>query len=191
MLIHFCGINKTVSSKLSLKCVVLILIGLVLLVFAFSQWTDEEFIEDAIDAPVITISPENSIFSLIKPERGSIIREARKGELGSNEEKPARNRKKSNRIKKSQDAVEQSGGPSEHNEAKPNATQEEHCVAKCMQYLLDSSASSKTLCGLNAESRGENQKIISFSFYGELKSAYYNGIKENLNSITSHLATLS
>ena len=65
MLIHFCGINKTVSSKLSLKCVVLILIGLVLLVFTFSQWTDEEFIEDAIDAPVITISPENSIFSLI------------------------------------------------------------------------------------------------------------------------------
>ena len=30
---------------------------------------------------------------------------------------------------------------------------------------------------------GENQKIISFSFYGKLKSVYYNGIKENLNSI--------
>ena len=27
------------------------------------------------------------------------------------------------------------------------------------------------------------QKVISFSFYGDLKSAYYNGISENLKTI--------
>ena len=55
MLIHFCGINQTVSSKISLKCVVLLLIGFIFLIFTLSQVQDEEFIEDAIDAPVITI----------------------------------------------------------------------------------------------------------------------------------------
>ena len=29
--------------------------------------------------------------------------------------------------------------------------------------------------------KGENQNIISFSFFGDLKSVYYNGIENNLN----------
>ncbi|XP_023341272.1 uncharacterized protein LOC111711215 [Eurytemora carolleeae] len=60
------------------------------------------------------------------------------------------------------------------------------CVSKCLQYLVDSIPSTKTLCGFHSESRGEKQKIISFSFFGDLKSVYYNGIENNLNYLDEH-----
>ena len=30
---------------------------------------------------------------------------------------------------------------------------------------------------------GDGQKIVSFSVYGELKSAYYDGVKDNLETL--------
>ncbi|XP_023332449.1 uncharacterized protein LOC111704444 [Eurytemora carolleeae] len=60
------------------------------------------------------------------------------------------------------------------------------CVSKCLRYLVDSIPSTKTLCGIHAESRGEKQKIISFSFFGDLKSVYYNGIENNLNYLDEY-----
>ncbi|XP_023348814.1 uncharacterized protein LOC111717550, partial [Eurytemora carolleeae] len=61
-----------------------------------------------------------------------------------------------------------------------------HCVAECQQYLKDQPASNKTLCGLNAELRGRHQKIISYCFFGNLKSVYYDGIQDNLKSLDKY-----
>ena len=41
----------------------------------------------------------------------------------------------------------------------------------------------RSLCSQRASERGRGQKIISYSFYGSLKSAYYNGIIENLAGV--------
>ena len=38
----------------------------------------------------------------------------------------------------------------------------------------------RSTCGQSATDRGPGQKVISYSFYGKLKSAYFNGIFDNL-----------
>ena len=40
--------------------------------------------------------------------------------------------------------------------------------------------SSRNLCSIRSERRGAHQKVVSFSFWGEMKTAYWNGIVENL-----------
>ena len=40
--------------------------------------------------------------------------------------------------------------------------------------------SSRNLCSIRSEKRGAHQKVVSFSFWGEMKTAYWNGIVENL-----------
>ncbi|XP_023347972.1 uncharacterized protein LOC111716729 isoform X2 [Eurytemora carolleeae] len=68
----------------------------------------------------------------------------------------------------------------------PLGLENQQCVSKCQQYLVDSIPSTKTLCGFHAESRGEKQKIISFSFYGDLKSKYYDGVASNLDYLDEY-----
>ena len=41
----------------------------------------------------------------------------------------------------------------------------------------------RSLCSQRATDRGKGQKIISYSFYGSLNSAYFNGILENLAGV--------
>ena len=41
----------------------------------------------------------------------------------------------------------------------------------------------RSLCSQRATDRGKSQKIISYSFYGSLNSAYFNGILENLAGV--------
>ena len=49
------------------------------------------------------------------------------------------------------------------------------CLSACMTNLSTSSTSS---C-----SRGEKLKVVAFSFYGDLKSVYYSGIRDNLEGM--------
>ena len=42
----------------------------------------------------------------------------------------------------------------------------------------------RSLCSQRATDRGKSQKIISYSFYGSLNSAYFNGILENLAGVS-------
>lgn len=57
------------------------------------------------------------------------------------------------------------------------------CFNECMHNLRNSDSSKGTFCSKQSEKRGPGQRVVSFSFYGELKSAYFNGIAANLNSI--------
>ena len=49
------------------------------------------------------------------------------------------------------------------------------CLSACMTNL---STSPTSPC-----SRGEKLKVVSFSFYGDLKSVYYSGIRDNLEGM--------
>jgi len=59
----------------------------------------------------------------------------------------------------------------------------EKCKTECFHYLTDSSTPDGKAPCFSAESLESGQKVASFSFYGKLKSAYYNGIKDNLETI--------
>lgn len=67
---------------------------------------------------------------------------------------------------------DQSGPPSSKLEPDPDC--------QCREVAGKNSTLLKSVCSQRATDRGPGQKVISYSFYGPLKSAYFNGIKENL-----------
>lgn len=56
----------------------------------------------------------------------------------------------------------------------------EDCFDSCLVELGSDSPPEESLCGKTARRRGNHQKVVSFSFYGDMKHGYYQGIKENL-----------
>ena len=58
----------------------------------------------------------------------------------------------------------------------------EDCLDSCLVELElgSSSQPGESLCGNTARRRGNHQKVVSFSFYGDMKHGYYQGITENL-----------
>lgn len=56
-----------------------------------------------------------------------------------------------------------------------------HC-----RELTGTTVETQSLCSLFSSLRGHGQKVISYSFYGSLKSAYFKGIRENFNGIKSY-----
>ena len=56
----------------------------------------------------------------------------------------------------------------------------EDCFDSCLVELGSDSPPEESLCGKTARRRGNPQKVVSFSFYGDMKHGYYQGIKENL-----------
>jgi len=55
-----------------------------------------------------------------------------------------------------------------------------HVVPKGVQHHL---LEKRSTCSQHATDRGPEQKVISYSFYGPLTSAYFNGIFENLAGV--------
>ena len=60
------------------------------------------------------------------------------------------------------------------------------CISTCLLHLENISlpletGSSQSLCGYTANSRGNHQKVVSCSFYGDMKLHYFQGIKDNLD----------
>ena len=53
-----------------------------------------------------------------------------------------------------------------------------------LKSCLFSEKKERSLCSQRATDRGKSQKIISYSFYGSLNSAYFNGILENLAGVS-------
>ena len=49
--------------------------------------------------------------------------------------------------------------------------------------LFIESHQKRSICSQSATDRGLKQKVISYSFYGPLTSAYFNGIFENLAGV--------
>ena len=68
----------------------------------------------------------------------------------------------------------------------PTATKEtikkfdQDCYCRKVTPLDDTPLQNRSTCSQYATDRGPGQKVISYSFYGKLESAYYNGIAENL-----------
>ena len=54
-------------------------------------------------------------------------------------------------------------------------------------YRMNSSSvqiendSKSPLCAFSSSERGNHQKVVSFSFFGDIKGPYFSGIKENLD----------
>jgi len=62
------------------------------------------------------------------------------------------------------------------------------CLSSCLMdldldyfNLVENTAPSESLCGDTASKRGNHQKVVAFSFYGDMKHGYYQGITDNLD----------
>ena len=60
------------------------------------------------------------------------------------------------------------------------------CISRCLMDLdlfppAEDTGSSQSLCGPKASSRGNHQKVVAFSFYGDMKHGYFQGITDNLD----------
>ena len=57
------------------------------------------------------------------------------------------------------------------------------CLSKCLQSLTGNRTESGTTasqCSFSPIKRENHQKVAAFSFYGDMQSGYFDGIKDNL-----------
>ena len=57
---------------------------------------------------------------------------------------------------------------------------DQDCYCRKVTPLAETPVQNRSTCSQYATDRGPGQKVISYSFYGKLQSAYFNGIAENL-----------
>ena len=63
---------------------------------------------------------------------------------------------------------------------------EHACLARCLVQMSNVSQSFKTenkqasLCAFSPIERESHQKVAAFSFFGDVKGVYFDGIKDNL-----------
>ena len=57
------------------------------------------------------------------------------------------------------------------------------CLSTCLTTLSNMSTSATSLCSGQARTKEDKQKVVSFSFYGNLDTVYYRGIKDNLEGL--------
>ena len=57
---------------------------------------------------------------------------------------------------------------------------DQDCYCRKVTPFAETPIQNRSTCSQYATDRGPGQKVISFSFYGKLKSAYFNGIAGNL-----------
>ena len=74
----------------------------------------------------------------------------------------------------------------EKDQASSDAVENSSCISTCLLHLENLSlpletGSSQSLCGYTANRRGNHQKVVSCSFYGDMKHGYFQGITDNLD----------